>query len=343
MANALILMTALVPTKGHKALIDFALNLVGTRGYVDVIVSGRSFEPVSIDERILALEDHYKLVPNIYFSQHFDDDAPQNPVTDEEWNYWKSLCKKKTGDIEIDYVIASEPYGKKMADLLDAEFIPFDIDRNILSVKGTDVRQNLLEKWDQLLPEFAIHRTFRVCIFGQESTGKTTMAKLLHKKLPSHMTHEFARPYLELMDDNTITDEKMAIITEGQYALQRTVYGLGDKPFIIEDTDLLSTIGYYKIYGGKIHPKIHEWFKETKADLYIVMNDEIPFEEDPLRYGGHERESTKAFWIDLLERHNCSYYEVISTDKKEQLTEILELTLQCFYDTIKPIVEFERD
>jgi NadR type nicotinamide-nucleotide adenylyltransferase len=340
--NAVILMTALVPTLGHKALIDFALSYAG---YVDVIVSGRSFEPVSIDDRIAALEEHYENEPSrLVFIKHFDDDAPQNPSTDEEWDYWKNIVlNNDIGEYEYDCIIASEPYGKKMAELIGAEFVPFDPDRNFIDVKGTKVREQIAWRYDDLLPEFARKMRKVITFFGQESCGKSTMTKLMNKEYVSYMTHEFARPYLEAMDDKTVTHEKMCNIADGQYALEKIARDKTDRPFLFQDTDLLSTIGYNRIYKGEPIDFIETRFNRHKADLYIVMNDEIPFVEDDLRYGGKVRESTKQFWIDLLEEFGCKYYVVKSTDIRDQEREIWDRLDELFDATWTPIKNFKRD
>lgn len=340
--KAVVLMTALVPTVGHGALIRFANELVGPGGFVDVYVSGRSFEPVSLFERELALQEFADKIEDSYISvcSHDDDDAPQNPSTPEEWDYWKDMVSGN-GFIEYDYFVASEPYGKKMAELIGAEFVPFDMDRWMLPVKGSDVREDIWLNFDLVLPEFQPYLHKRVTIFGQESTGKTTLANDLRSW--GSVIPEFARPYLEARDDITITDEVMAMVVRGQYALQQTASRVGEA-ITIQDTDLLSTIGYYRIYGGNpAGTDIEAKFRETKADLYIVTPDNIPFVPDPLRYGGDVREGTMQFWIDLLKEYDCNYVVLESSDgtgRYDEAADHIERHLEKWY---APIRDFIRE
>lgn len=350
MKSAVILCTALVPTIGHKALIDFASNLVGPEGNVQVIISARTFEPVLGKDRLSAFEEHYGSNHfNIEFSLHEDDNAPQNPQTPEEWKYWETVCRSLGGHcppvFNYDYFVASEPYGKKMAEILECEFIPFDMDRTILSVKGSVVRQSILSYFNLILPEFKKRLISKFTIFGQESTGKTTITRKIGDNFytPISATHEFARPYLEMMDDRTVTDHKMDVIAQGQYALQLTAYNSSQSPAIIQDTDLLSTIGYGRIYGIKWTFDIDKMFQETKSDLYFVMPDDIPFAPDPLRYGGDVRESTKQFWIDLLEEYECAYKIVGATDPKYQIFEIKNEMANLILNKFRAIKDFERE
>lgn len=348
--NVLVLMTALLPTIGHKALIDFASIFAGMDGQVNVIVSARSFEPIAGEKRVDSLLFSGYPFRNVCVLLHEDDNAPQNPSTTEEWDYWKqtALIQQKWKNTPFTHVIASEAYGKKMAELLGADFVPFDIDRKLFPVKSTDIRKLPLDpdNFVKILPEFRKNYLVkRIVLFGQESCGKTTMTKKLHETFSfSHMKHEFARPYLEMMDDKIVTDAKMATITEGEFALQVMHQDQIDAPFLFSDTDLLSTIGYYRIYGGEKHDDIEEMFEETKGHLYIVMNDEIPFEEDALRYGGKERESTKQFWIDLLEEYECNYYVVKSTNPIDQLNEIgVQVIKLMMNEGLEEIANFVRD
>jgi nicotinamide riboside kinase len=145
------------------------------------------------------------------------------------------------------------------------------------------------------------------------------------------------------MDDKTVTHEKMCTIAMGQYSLQKIAREQYDAPWLFQDTDLLSTIGYNRIYKGEEIPCIDEMFNTTRSDLYIVMNDEIPFEEDALRYGGKVRESSKQFWIDLLDEYGCDYHVVQETDQFAQEQEIYEVLENLFNETWDPIKNFERE
>ena len=354
--TGVILMTALVPTKGHAALIKFAANMCDR---VHVIISTRSHEPTAFFDRFSAFVGQ---VPsfNVNFLEHRDDDAPQNPETEQQWDYWRRVVQNwhnlyspytsdpavcPTGTIKYDFLFASEPYGKKMAEVIGAEFIPFDIGRRMIDVKGTTVRHDLIKHFGDILPNFQLQLQKQIVLFGQESVGKSTMTKMLNEWYgnTSYMTHEFARPYLEFKDDKTVTDWRMDVIANGQIALEKTIPW--DRPFVFLDTDILSTIGYYRIYQGKEPQWLSDRFRAMdRKDLYVVMNDQIPFVADPLRYGGDVRESTRQFWVDLLEEYDCNYYLVQNTRREDQKIEIAGQANNCFWDNYAcGISTFERD
>ena len=144
MKTGVILMTALIPTKGHGALIDFGLGFLQYLNLIDnynlhIIVSTRSFEPC-IKERLKALKDTYG--NSIILHHHADDNAPQNPNNKNDiedlkfWGYWKYIVENFCG--KVDYIFSSEKYGNDMAKILNCQHVSFDVNRDLLKIKGTN-------------------------------------------------------------------------------------------------------------------------------------------------------------------------------------------------------------
>jgi nicotinamide riboside kinase len=79
-----------------------------------------------------------------------------------------------------------------------------------------------------------------------------------------------------------------------------------------------------------------------KSDFYIVMNDQIPFEADPLRYGGDKRESQTQFWIELLEEFDCAYAVVTNTDLHKQRSEVATQVIKMFESRTSSITNYKR-
>ncbi len=339
-------MTALVPTLGHKYLIDFARSLVTWRGTVHVIVGSMDKEPVNGKERVEAFRTTYNADSRVKI-HHLHRNVPQEPHEHPNfWNVWRDIVREFVDVQPNDYFVASELYGIDMARVLGCRFMPCNRYRETVPIRGTEVRQDLLENFDFILTEFQKHIRKTVTVFGAESCGKTTMANWLAKELNGHFVPEWAREYLETVGAE-ITDEKMRAIVHGQYALQDTAQNdLFNKPFIFQDTDLFSTLGYYRLWdGGTASDRelVEHLAKKTKSDLYVVMNDQIPFEVDPLRYGGDKRESQTQFWIELLEEFDCNYYVVTATSQRYQQMEVARKLIQFFDDETKHIREYVRD
>lgn len=356
--NGLVLMTAMPPTKGHLALIEFASNYIATYssdrscGAVFVIVCTRDCEPLDGFGRYCAISTACKDMENVVVLRS-NGDIPQNPDEHPDfWNIWKNRINSvlnglydpfESGDI----VFASEMYGEPLAEVMDMQFIPYDVGRTITNTKATRIRGNVLANFDDIIPEY--HRYLRqtVTIFGAESCGKSTITNELGSQLYGRsqkmctIVPEWARLYLETVGP-TVDKKVMKRIMRGQYAVQIGARVRARTPFIIQDTDLLSTIGYYRIMGIKVPDLILELFEETKSNLYIVMNSNIPFEPDPLRYGGDKRESTDQFWIDLLNEFKCNYHVVTNTDSNRQYQEVYDVITNHFNARFPELSTFVR-
>ena len=340
MKHGLIFMTALVPTVGHQHLISFAANFAD---YVHVIISTRSSEPTTFLQRVKGLDTE----TNVSFYHHNDDNAPQNPSGKDDtafWKYWSDTVESLV-DEDINYVFASEPYGQQVADSLGADFIPVDIARDIQPVRGTTVRKNLFEQQENIAADFKQYLSLNVVLFGAESCGKTTLARRLSKYFYGTFVPEWARPYLETVGAN-VTEHKMEMITNGQYASERAAEQI-DTLIKFKDTDLLTTLGFYR-YNGITQPSQLQWMlAEYPNDLYIVMNENIKFTPDQLRYGVDKRETRTQFWIDLLNEYGRDYHVIKSTDPNHQFEEACEAILNHKLTisglTYNKISTFERD
>lgn len=348
MAKGIILMTALVPTIGHQALIQFAINYLdvgGNDNTVNIILSSRDKEPIAGAIRKIAIYHQFRdywAERFMVVHNHTDNDAPQNPEdSDTFWEYWKDTIEGFVGTVNPDDIVfASEPYGVKVAEILGCKYIPYDTGREIHHTKGTNVRKDLPWSFSEVMPEFQHNLRKTITIFGSESNGKTTMTRLMAEVMNGHSAPEWARTYLEAVGAE-LTPEKMATIHEGQRALQWSMKCLYNKPFIFQDTDLFSTVGYYQILGWDVSEKLIRDAKDNKSDLYLILQSNIPFEEDPLRYGGDVRQSNDQYWIDICEKFELNYNVVQASSIWQRQLECEDLIMDEFYPM--PVQLFERE
>lgn len=319
-------MTAMPPTTGHFQLVRFASRLA--EGGVVVIFNTQPHEPFP-NERAAAFKSAVRNsgLTNIRV-KHYGKVLPQDSKTPGFWKLWKDLLEGY-GLTKDDYIVASEPYGQKLAEVTGAAFMPYDIERVLNPVKATPIREQPLKQFGDMLPEFRPFLRTRVTVFGAESTGKTTLSRQLAKALKGQWLFEYARPYLE-NTVNEITPRSMTAIWKGQKALQEQADDLTDSPYIVQDTDLFSTVGYWQFphWQEQIGPCPEDLVTDAlrlKSDLYIVTKSNIPFEADPLRYGGDQREGSDAYWIDICERYELPYVVLESGDRDERLNKAVRL------------------
>lgn len=272
--------------------------------------------------------------------KHFNLEIEQNPEAPGFWEMWNAIFVG-FGYRKGDYIVASEPYGQKLAEKLGGIFMPYDLNRSIAPIKATYVRNNPFERWNDMIPEFRRHFVQRVTIFGAESVGKTTMSDDLAHNYMAPWLFEWARPYLEAIGPE-VTDEKMHAIHKGQLALQKSASHLDDAPVIFQDTDLFSTVGYWKLWKGKAPVDLVADAINTKSDLYLIPQSNIPFEADPLRYGGDKRESPDSFWIKVCEDYNLNYRILTESGPSARLYEAARHVDDLLEENIYSKLRYER-
>jgi NadR type nicotinamide-nucleotide adenylyltransferase len=319
MSKTFVLMTAMPPTKGHLNLIKFASALGQS---VVVLFVTTPAEPMRL-ERYFALFDAVRNagLDNVEV-RHFHGEILEDPSLSGFWEQWDRILLQHGAEPGDTYV-SSEAYGQILADRMSGVFIPYDPKRELVYTKASKVREHTFANFDMMVPEFQPYMRTKVTIFGAESTGKTTLSVELAEAINGHWLFEWARPYLETVGPE-ITVDSMNAIWRGQAAAQRLAETWEDKPFIVQDTDLYSTIGYWEqphwtAELGPVPEGLISDAKSLQSDLYLIMRSNIPFEQDPIRYGGDHRESPDDYWIDVARRYGLKYVVLEQSQLQERL------------------------
>jgi NadR type nicotinamide-nucleotide adenylyltransferase len=129
----------------------------------------------------------------------------------------------------------------------------------------------------------------RVCLIGPESTGKSELAAALAKEYGAVACEEFAREYAEARG-NELTYEDVEPIARGQMDGESAAESAAIH-LCIRDTDLISTVVYSRHYYGRCPDWVIAAARDRRADLYLLMDTDIPWEADAARdSGGDDRE-----------------------------------------------------
>lgn len=313
--TALVLMKAIPVTRGHVAMVKFAAAL----GPVEVLMDWAPGEPDVYLRRVAIIEelrDYASVnVNTIKVVPQSEDDDPNF------WNMWFNILQDYR---HCDYVVGSEPYCERIAQIIDAEYIPYDPYRQFIGTRATNVRDDPLGAYDQMCRTFQQKYRTTVTVFGAESTGKTTLSHQLSMKLGAPWLFEWARPYLEVRGLE-INIHSMNNIWQGQKALQISArWADNDSPYIVQDTDLYSTVGYWEQPHwteslGECPGELKSDAYGNQSDLYIITLGNIPFEEDVIRYGGDRRESPDEYWIGVAEKYGLNYVVLEDADPNMRL------------------------
>lgn len=343
MSRALVLMKALPPTRGHERLIDFAKGFAGS----GVVLMDTAFGEPLVAERCDWIISHIWSTGTPWLFKHIQT-SDENPESEGFWERWTARWNALG---KFDYVIGSEDYCAKVAECIGARYIPYDPKRELSRAKGTEIRKSPISLFKYVAPDFQSRMRVKVTIWGAESTGKTTLSKALadHHALCNDVewTYEWARPYLETVGPE-ITVQTMNDIWHGQYAVEENAMRNAiDKPYIVQDTDLYSTIGYWEQPHwestlGPVPRGLINDARRHRSDLYIITKSDIPFEPDPIRYGVDHRESPDQYWINLAKKYCLNYVVLTSTDLSARILESRILMQDTFKAKNKELTSYHR-
>ncbi|HVG23121.1 MAG TPA: ATP-binding protein [Thermoanaerobaculia bacterium] len=159
--------------------------------------------------------------------------------------------------------------------------------------------------------------TRRICLTGPESTGKSELAARAAGELGAACVREYAREYAEI-HDNVLTANDVEPIARGQLANEDAATGA----LIILDTDLISTVVYARHYYGSCPAWIEEEARRRKADLYLLLDTDVPWQEEAARdAGGDAREDLFDAFRAALDEFDTRW-EIVSGDWDERWSRV---------------------
>lgn len=150
----------------------------------------------------------------------------------------------------------------------------------------------------------------KIVLFGPESTGKTTISRLLARHYNTVWVQEYAREYLQ----NKWNNERMLCqssdqlpIAYGQIKLENQLAQKADKIQIC-DTDLLETVVYFENYYDKtIDTHLKKAALENQYHLYLLTYIDTPWEADDIRENPHQRKEMFKTFEAALKKYNRPY------------------------------------
>ena len=312
--TGLVLGKFMPPHAGHQYLIDFASNYVDQ---LTIYVDSLEVQPIPGDLRASWLTQMYPDANVV----HPDGELPQYPEEHEDfWELWSNALLAATGG-PVDYLFASEDYGVELSKVIRAEFVPVDIGRDTVPISGTMVREDPLSHWEFLPRITRPYFAKRICVFGPESTGKSTLAVDLAKHFNTVAVPEYARTHIERRGGEVDLSDMLPIV-RGQIASEDALVFNANR-LLFCDTDVLATT----IWSDWLYETCDNWITEQAEkrtyDLYLVTDVDVPWVPDQVRYLPEERQSFFDRCIAELEKRHRRYH-VVRGNWQERLRSAIE-------------------
>lgn len=293
--------------KGHQAMIDFAL----TQGdQITVLVCAEKYETIRGNTRAQWIRDTYKDEPKIQVEvfNYSESDYPSTSVASLDISRkWSEVFSKRFPD--ADFFVSSEEYGDYVQSFTGFRHIMFDQERSEVNISASTIRTNIRANWSFLSEAVQKYYQIKIVIGGTESTGKTTMIQKLHEIYPdSIVIGEVGRDVVD--SSKTVEMYQLQEILTEHNDLIRTVSS--HRPIVFIDTDYNTTESYaYFKFNHILY--IPDWIHDqSRADLYLYLNKNVPFIQDGTRFDLKDRNSLDISHRFILNQNKIAHKEIKS-------------------------------
>lgn len=120
-----------------------------------------------------------------------------------------------------------------------------------------------------------------IAVTGPESTGKTSLARALARRLDTLWTPEYVRYYLQALD-RPYTASDLNLILKGQLLWESQMSGVARRYLFCDTDPLVIKIWSLEKYGS-CHPDIHQAVELRNYAFHLLCDTDLPWQDDPLR------------------------------------------------------------
>lgn len=153
-----------------------------------------------------------------------------------------------------------------------------------------------------------------IAVVGPESTGKSTISAQLADHYNTVWVPEYAREYCAALTAPCTWQDEINMF-RGQLDLEKQMLPHANKILICDTTFITVKIWSDHMFGESSREVIDELPKHP-YDLYLLMDIDLPWQNDPLRDFPHMREHFMEVWHKELQALNANYYLISGSDKE---------------------------
>lgn len=306
---------------GHIALINFAAS------QCDELIVSMSYTPedkINPTLRFHWIKAVFKNQPKIKPAIIIDDFDIENLDIQERTLIWANKMQEIYP--KIDVIFSSEDYGEPFAINLGAAHILFDQSRKSTPISATLIRANPFKYWNFIPNEVRPYYVKKICFYGPESTGKSTLAEKMALHYHTDFVPEMAR---ELISSNDISVDDIIRIGIAQTERVNEKTKTANK-ILFCDTDLITTKIYSKHYLNKVPEILSKLENEVTYDIYFLLDIDTEWVADHLRDFGDKRLEMFDLFKAELENRGINYIKIRGNyqEREERVKSIIDLILE---------------
>lgn len=148
-------------------------------------------------------------------------------------------------------------------------------------------------------------RIMKIAVVGPESTGKSTMSAYLAQYYQTVLVPEYAREYCSGLTEPPTWQDEINMF-HGQVALEQELAPSANRILICDTTFITVKIWSDHMFGESPQEVLDE-LPHHHYDLYLLLNIDLPWQDDPLRDFPDLREHFMQVWVNELQVLNANY------------------------------------
>ncbi|AQT78677.1 transcriptional regulator [Mycolicibacterium litorale] len=296
------------PHLGHHAAIRAAAEQCER---FTVLVMAAAVETVALADRVAWLQAEHGSDPGVRIVG-IRCDAPVDVTNPRVWAAqvatMTAALRRTGGPVEVDAVFSAEDYGAELARWFGAK----DVRLTRTGLSATAVRHDLAGRWADLAPATRAGLAARIVLVGAESTGTTTLSRLLRDHYRARggvwaltqCVEEFGREYTERkcgegadVSDLIWSASEFDVIGAEQARREQAAAAAGS-PVLICDTDAFATAVWERRYLGSASRSGQPWTQVPPRAVYLVTDhDGVPWHDDGMREGDLDVRAAMTGWF----------------------------------------------
>jgi HTH-type transcriptional repressor of NAD biosynthesis genes len=306
---------------GHIALINFAATKCDE---LIVSMSYRMNDPIDATLRFAWIQETFQNQHNIKTEISLDDFDDEHLRLEHRMERWRTFIERRFP--KIDVLISSEAYGEPFARALAVPHILFDLKRVAFPVSATRIRSNPFAYWEFIPPVVRPFFVKKICFYGPESTGKSSMARRLADRFQTESVPEVSR---EILTSNEFSRDDIIRIGREQTLRVMEKTRIANK-LLFCDTDVITTEIYSAFYLHEIPSELFALEKQIHYDQYFLFQPDVPWVADGIRDLGHRRQEMYAIFKKELDSRKIPY-STVSGSWEERERHIVETIQTLFF------------
>lgn len=281
-----------------------------------------------------------KDMPNVRVLSHYErrsDGYMTDPLV-KQAN--EELLQKLGGKLE--YVFSSEADYEDYFNMYfpDSEHILFDRLSTQYPISATEIRdKGVYSYWEMLPPAVRESYVKRICLCGVESTGKSTMAKLLAAHFQTNLVEEYGRAFYDNINgcfDIDMPEDFHQIAFGHSYAILQAV-PTANKVLFIDTEETYTQFFRIKSIGEK-SAVLSEMIKSrvNQIDTYIYLEPHNEYEMDGTRLpvSQKQRLQDNEQLKSLFNEYGISLHIVDENNRSRRL----EKCITIVYDSLRHVI-----